>query len=191
MKHYLTAVLLLSFSLSALAAQTVSFGGDITPTSMTNLLKKIDKAIVKDAKKNPAQQIITIRLSSGGGNIYSALRFVREVESRNQGSVTINTQVRSSCESACTILYTAGHNRQATRNARFGFHSPKIESRVPRDRSRDEIMQKAKDDWMDAVGAVDPGLVGEILRRRMLEDEDMTYFRGHEAVSGYVTEIVR
>jgi len=191
MKHYLTVVLSLGLTLSALAAETVSFGGDITPSSMSSLLKKIDKAIAKEAKRGNVQQVVTLRLSSGGGNIYSALNFVREVDRRNQGPVIINTLVRSSCESACTILYTAGMHRQATRGARFGFHSPKIESRVPRNRSAADIMQKAKDDWMDAVGAVDPSLVHEILRRDMLEESDMTYVRGQDATTGYVTEIVR
>ncbi len=174
-------LILCSVSLFSYAETTVRFSGEITPRSINSLLTKI-------ADKLKADPVVNVELSSGGGEIHAALDFVKGVQ-RLDG--TVNTVVKSSCESACTIMFTGGHERLARSSAQFGFHAPAIASRVPRGVSRKAVLQRAKERWMDAIGAVDGRAVSLIESREMLDDEEMSFLRGRELTSGYVTRIIR
>jgi hypothetical protein len=180
MKNF-ACLLLCVFSLSSHADTTVRFDDDITSRSMNSLLSKISKALEKDS-------VVTVELSSGGGEIGAALDFVNRAQRMNG---TVNTLVNSSCESACTILFTAGLERLASSSAQFGFHAPEIASRVPRGVSREEVLQRAKDRWMEAIGRVDGRAVYLIESRGMLDNESMSYLRARDLTSGYVTRIIR
>lgn len=174
-------LILCSLSLLSHAETTVRFGGAINPRSINSLISKITTELRKDP-------VVNVELSSGGGEINAALDFVNRVRRLNG---TVNTVVHSSCESACTIMYTAGYERLASSHASFGFHAPAIASRVPRGVSREAVLQRAKDRWMSAIGAVDGRAVYLIESRGMLDDEEMSYLRARDLTSGYVTRIIR
>ncbi len=174
-------IILCSLSFLSYAETTIRFGGDITPRSINSLITKISKELAKDS-------VVNVELSSGGGEIGAALDFVNRVQRLNG---TVNTVVNSSCESACTIMFTAGYERRASSFAQFGFHAPAIASRVPRGMSREVVLQRAKDRWMGAIARVDGRAVYLIESRRMLDDENMSYLRARDLTSGYVTRIMR
>lgn len=174
-------LILSSLSLLSYADTTVRFGGDINPRSINSLITKISKELAKDS-------VVNVELSSGGGEINAALDFVNRVQRLNG---TVNTVVHSSCESACTIMYTAGYERLASSAASFGFHAPAIASRVPRGVSREAVLQRARERWMDAISRVDGRAVYLIESRGMLDDEEMSYLRARDLTSGYVTRIIR
>jgi hypothetical protein len=174
-------LILCSVSLFSHADTTVRFGGYINQRSINSLIAKVSKALDKDP-------VVTVELSSDGGEISAAFDFVR----RAQGlGGTVNTLVRSSCESACTIMFTGGQERLARSSAQFGFHAPAIASRVPRGVSREAVLKRARDRWMDAIAAVDGQAVSLIESRGMLNDEEMSYLRGRDLTTGYVTRIIR
>jgi hypothetical protein len=174
-------LILCSVSLFSHADTTVRFGGYISPSSINSLLSKVSKALETDS-------VVTVELSSSGGEIAAALSFVQRAAGLGG---TVNTFVRSSCESACTIMFTGGVERLATSSAQFGFHAPAIASRVPDGVSREAVLQHARDRWMDAIGAVDGQAVRLIESRGMLNDEEMSYLRGRDLTTGYVTRLVR
>ncbi len=170
-----------------MAASHVSFRRDITPATLSSLVKDIEKASLKI--KPDQERVVVIDLSSGGGDLNAAFKFVNEtpvLEARL--GIEIDTRVTSTCESACTVLYTAGRKRIARKGASFGFHSPAIASRVPRGISRSAILEYARTRWLAAVTKVDPALAYEIDRRNLLNDEEMTYLSGRTLDGGYVTE---
>ncbi|MES2525867.1 MAG: hypothetical protein V4598_02225 [Bdellovibrionota bacterium] len=172
---------------SALAEVKVSYNDEITPKSLTKLEENIKKAASKI--KAGEERKVVIDLGSGGGNLYAALSFVgriNEISSKN--NVVIDTRVRSSCESSCTILFTAGNQRRAGRFAQFGFHSPAIASKVPKGMDRKVILEEARRVWLDAVSAVDPTLTGILIKRKLLLDDEMTYLSRGELGTGYVTD---
>lgn len=188
-----TGFLLLALSLLlisyAQAARSVHFGKQITPQSMRSLIKNIEKNIRK--LKLTEERVIIIELSSGGGNIQEALRFVDDVARLSQlHGVQINTRVNySSCESACTILFTAGELRMAGPKSRFGFHSPAIESRLPRDRSREQVLTWARVIWLNAISKVDAQAAYMIQSSNYLLEEEMRFFNGRELSTGYVNKL--
>src|SRR5690606_16646597 len=89
----------------------VYFAAPITKTSMDRLIARIERAIERNENEHKE---IFISLASLGGNVQEALRVVKYIKERNQDpNISIHTEVASfnSCESACTILYTAGKKR--------------------------------------------------------------------------------
>ncbi len=175
------------FTQSAFSEVPVNFSDEITPRTLSRLESNIRKAAGK--MKAGDERRIVIDLSSGGGNLYAALSFVRRINQISGGSnVVIDTRVRSSCESSCTILFTAGNQRRAGRGATFGFHSPAIGSRVPRGMNREMIIEEARRVWLEAIGAVDPGLSFTLERRRMLLRDEMTFLSRSSLTGGYVTD---
>jgi hypothetical protein len=174
-------LILCSVSLFSYAETTVRFGGYISPSSINSLIMQISNALQKDS-------VVNVELSSNGGEISAALNFVRRVPGLGG---TVNTVVYSSCESACTIMFTGGQERLARSSAQFGFHAPAIAGHVPRGVSREDVLQYARDRWMDAIGAVDGQAVRLIESRGMLNDEEMSYLRGSDLTTGYVTRLVR
>lgn len=182
----LSLAFLFSLSLPALAASHVSFWQEITPDSMNKLVRNIEKATSK--LKPTDERVIVIDLSSGGGNLYAAFKFVNDTPAlESRLGIEIDTRVSSTCESACTVLYTAGRKRLARRGASFGFHSPAIASRVPRGVSRSAVLESARARWLAAISRVDAALAYEIDRRNLLMDEEMSYVSGRSLDGGYVT----
>ncbi len=178
----------LGFVLQAQAATSVRFSSTITSSSLSGLKNDISRAANRLQEND--ERVIIIDLSSGGGDLQASLRFVGEVYSlASRLGVQIDTRVTSSCESACTILYTAGQNRLASRSAQFGFHSPKIESRIPSGMNRADLLDRFRRDWLNAIGRVDGGLAYQLEDRGFLLRDDMQYISASRARGGYVTHI--
>lgn len=169
--------------------EKLSFRDDITASSIDSLLRKIDKVVQKNKGSN---LVITLSLDSGGGNINETIRAVNKIrELNNDPLIEINTKVSyGSCESACTILYTAGEKRLATKHAQFGFHSPKFQSGNKGGLTKRDIEERYRKIWLGYVSAIDQNAATIIKDRRYLMDEEMSYMSGKELNHGYVTEII-
>jgi hypothetical protein len=172
-----------------LKEEKLTFRDDITASSIDALLKRINKVIEKN-KGN--QLVITLSLDSGGGNINETIRAVNKIRQLNNNPlIEINTKVSSgSCESACTILYTAGEKRLASKYAQFGFHSPKFQSGNKGTMTKKEIEDRYRNIWLGYVSAIDQNAATIIIDRRYLMDEEMSYMSGKELNQGYVTHII-
>ena len=188
MRIYLTILFLLP--LMALAEEKIYFSGEITPKSLSHLEQKVLKAAA--SFKDGEERVIVIEMNSGGGNLFATLSFIEQIQ---KASVDLNfalhTRVRRACESSCTVLFTAGSVRQASRGAEFGFHSPAIASKVPRGMDRKSILRNARERWLGAVARVDIPLSYELDRRGYLLHDEMSYMSGKELNSGYVSELIR
>lgn len=169
--------------------EKLSFRDEITPSSIDSLLRRIDKVVQKN---KGSQLVITLSLDSGGGNINETIRAVNKIRELNQDPlIEINTKVSyGSCESACTILYTAGEKRLATRHAQFGFHSPKFQSGDKGPLTRKEIEDRYRRIWLSYISGVDQNAATIIRDRRYLMDQEMSYMSGKELKHGYVTDII-
>lgn len=168
----------------------INFSDEITPSSIDSLLKRINKTI----EKNKGNQIeITLNLGSGGGNINETIRAINVIRELNKDPlITINTKVSGwgSCESACTILYTAGEKRIASKNSQFGFHSPKFQSGDKQGMTRKEIEERYRRIWLGYISGVDANSATIIKDRRYLLDYEMSYMSGRDLTSGYVTDLI-
>lgn len=186
------ALSLLGTSLSAFAkpAVKIGFSSQITESSMNSLIKSINKAMTKN-KERPL--VITLDLGSGGGDINQTIRAINFIRQINTSpDITINTKVGSwsSCESACTILYTAGKKRYAGERAQFGFHSPKFERGDRQGMSIKDIEARYRTIWLGYITQVDPVVASEIEIKRYLMDYEMSYMAGRELHTGYVTDLL-
>ncbi len=183
-------ILVSLFTWPSLAEVRITFYGDITPKTLLRLNGKIEKAAANLRKDE--ERILVLDLDSGGGNLYAALDFVESIkEKTNKLNVGLHTRVRSTCESSCTVLFTAGEKRIAGKRSKFGFHSPDVVSRLPRGIRRLDVLEEARDKWLIAVSKVDPRLAIEIESRALLLDDEMFYLDGKDLLTGYVTELVR
>lgn len=186
---YIALILALS-SQYALAQTSVSFTGKIDESSLQSLERRIVKAISKIKPDKP--RVIIINLDSGGGDLQKANRFVQTARTLEvTHNVTINTKVSSwaSCESACTVLFTAGTERLAGHRASFGFHTPKVESRLPRGVKEEEILTMARRLWINAIARVDHQVASLVESRGYLFDQEMQYLEADQLDTGYVTSI--
>jgi hypothetical protein len=186
----LIIVLCVTPNLALARKGTVNFYGQIDKYSMMDLVRSIVREISRIKPEQP--RVIIINLNSGGGNIQEANHFyftARTLEFKHK--VVIKTQVNqwSSCESACTILFTAGAERIAHRRSSFGFHTPKVESRLPRNMTEEEVLTWARRLWMNAISRVDPEAALLIESRGYLFDSDMQYVEAHELDNGYVSKL--
>lgn len=186
------ALSLLGTTLSAFAKPSVKIGfsSEINESSMNGLIKSINKAMTKN-KERPL--VITLDLGSGGGDINQtirALNFIRQINT--SPDITINTRVGSwsSCESACTILFTSGKQRFAGERAQFGFHSPKFERGDRQGLSVQSIEARYRSIWMGYISQVDPVVANEIELKKYLNDYEMSYMSGRELHTGYVTDLL-
>lgn len=154
---------------------------------MALLEKRITK-IASEISLDMPREIIVL-LDSGGGDLEAANDFVttaRQLSERH--NVKIHTQVkRGSCESACTVLFTAGDERIASRRASFGFHTPGIKGKVPGHTSRSEILAKGRKLWIDAIARVDYQFALMIETKRFLFHEEFSYVWARELNTGYIT----
>jgi hypothetical protein len=187
MKGLLLGLFLL-FPLVTVAAVRVSFSDEITKETLKKLEEKIRRA--SSGLKENDERVIQIDIDSGGGNLYATLDFVKNAAIlMTELKVQINTRVYADCESSCTVLFTAGVERMASRWAHFGFHSPAIASRLPKDADRNAILLEARTRWLEAIGAVDAQLSTELERDGVLQHGEMTYFSARALNHGYVTLI--
>lgn len=173
-------------SLTVQAEVKIRFNDQIDQVSLSRLEKNVLKAAAKF--KLDQDRTIVLNLNSGGGDLYKTLDFVSRMR-QYEGTlgVKIHTRVTSSCESACTVLYTAGSVRRASRYAQFGFHSPAIASRVPRGMSRTQIIEHARDRWISAIQFVDAQLATDLMTKGLLLNDEMTYINAGHLLYGYVT----
>jgi hypothetical protein len=181
-------LLMLLTSLPALSVEKIYFQGEIEADS----LARLEKRIVKEAGrfKENSDRIIEITLDSGGGNLIRTFESVKRIRNLETSlNVKIHTRVNSTCESSCTVLYTAGSVRLAGKRASFGFHSPAIASSVPHGVSRTEIIENARDRWIAAINEVDSQLAADLERDGLLLRSRMTYLKARNLLHGYVTEI--
>lgn len=180
--------LILMFSIPSLAKVKLSFEGEIDSDSLASLEKRILKEAGK--MKPDSDRIIEITLDSGGGDLLKTFASVRRIRAFESSlNIRIHTRVWSNCESSCTVLYTAGSIRTAGRWAKFGFHSPKIASKVPANLSRTQIIEDARIRWISAISEVDSQLGVELERRGLLLRDRMTYLRSRDLLHGYVGKI--
>lgn len=186
------ALSLLGTTLSAFAKPLVKIGfsSEINESSMNGLIKNINKAMTKNTER---PLTITLDLGSGGGDINQTIRamnFIRQINTL--ADVTINTRVGSwsSCESACTLLFTAGKKRFAGERAQFGFHSPKFERGDRQGMSVKDIEAKYRKIWLDYISQVDPVVANELEIKHLLMDYEMSYMSGRELNTGYVTDLL-
>lgn len=178
------------FSISAYSQVDVSFSGEINPRTLAKLQSNIEKAASKIKKDAP--RIVVLVLNSGGGNLYATLDFVESMKDKaSKLNLSLHTRVRSSCESSCTVLFTIGEKRMAGRWSKFGFHSPAVASKLPRGIRRSDVIEEARDRWLDAISKVDPKLSIEVESRALLLDDEMSYVSGRDLLSGYVTHLVK
>lgn len=188
-----TLMLALIFSVSstfALAQTSVSFSGKIDKSSLNSLERRVVKAISKI--KPEKARVIVINLDSGGGDLQQANKFVQTARALEIAhNVTINTKVSSwaTCESACTVLFTAGSERIAGHRASFGFHTPKVESSLPRGVKEEEILTMARRLWINAIARVDHQAASLVESRGYLFDQEMQYLEADQLDTGYVTTI--
>jgi ATP-dependent protease ClpP protease subunit len=85
----------------------------------------------------------TLTLNSHGGRIMEALAMADLIRTRN-----LDTRVIEDCESACTLLFLAGHERSASPLAAIGFHQPDFPGLSPAE--RDEMIQSNREDYRAA-----------------------------------------
>lgn len=189
MKKFILFSLLLIISAASLADERVAFSKEITERS----IKSLEKSILKKIKKIKPDEnrVLVIDLASNGGDIQAAINFVKRVEEISTlNNVEINTRVNNGkCESACTILFTAGHKRIAYKKSYFGFHAPTLQSKLPAGKTLEEVLEWARSIWINAIAAVDNQLPYVIKERELLYSKKMIYLRGHELTSGYVNEL--
>lgn len=168
----------------------VSFYGEITKSSIDRLIKKLDRAIRESETTNKE---ITVVIDSGGGDINHSIRANRYIRNLNRNpNIQVHTKVSSynSCESACTILYTAGEKRFAGERTKFGFHSPKFVRGHVDGYTNDDLEEHFRNVWLSYVSAIDQTAAAVIKEKRYLYDDDMSYMSGKNLSTGYVTDLL-
>tara|TARA_R110000868_G_scaffold248282_6_gene504675 strand:- start:3405 stop:4073 length:669 start_codon:yes stop_codon:yes gene_type:complete len=172
----------------AVEPSKINFYGEITKSSIDRLIRKLDRAIAENENE---QKEIIINMDSGGGDINHSIRAVKYIRELNRNpNIQVHTKVTShnSCESACTILYTAGEKRFAGTRTKFGFHSPKfVRGRVD-GMSSDDIEELFRVKWLRFIRDVDQTAASTIGLNRYLYDDRMSYMRGEDLETGYVTD---
>lgn len=180
-----------SFWKRQMRAKTINFSRSITPSSIDRLLKQIDDIKAKyQGQEKPFEVIIS--LNSPGGDINHTIRAVGRIRNLNQSQdLQIHTKVSaySSCESACTILFTAGKIRYASERASFGFHSPDYKKGNRGGRSIKEIENIFREIWLGQIAVVDPEVSERLRSEGLLEDDRMSYIPARELTSGYVNRL--
>ena len=94
--------------------QVIQFVGEIRSGSSKALAVFI--ADYPDAK--------TMSITSEGGNIYEARGLAKLISDNN-----LNTQARETCNSACTIVFISGAERELETGTLLGFHQYSIDAR--------------------------------------------------------------
>lgn len=188
--HSTTISDIMDVAFDADISEKIFFSGEINKSSVDRLIKRLNKYM----NLHPNQDLnITITLDSGGGNVNEALRAIREIDRLNRRPmIQIDTKVGShnSCESACTLLFTAGEKRYASERSKFGFHSPKFVRGDRGDRSRADIEELYRKIWLKQIRSVDNTAAQMIQDHEYLLDYNMSYVRARELTTGYVTDLL-
>lgn len=164
----------------------VYYSGYISKSSMIKLKKKIIKKFT-EANGGPIK--INVKLKSLGGEIYWANDMVKFMNKLNQDpKIEINTEVRSECESSCTILFTGGKNRYASKYAKFGFHKPTLQSGSLENMTKDEVEEMFRQIWIRSIRNVDPEVSVYLSENDYFKYQEMKYLRSKELLTGYVTQ---
>jgi ATP-dependent protease ClpP protease subunit len=128
--------------------EEITLDGYITSGVSTKLSRALNTA--PNARK--------LILNSHGGRILEALAMVDQIKARQ-----LDTRVVENCESACTLLFLAGHERSASPLAAIGFHQPDFpglssEARADMIQSNRADYRAAgmSDDFIDRVMATSP-----------------------------------
>ena len=111
----------------------------------------------KFAESRP--ELTTLELDSIGGSIQEATRIARLIRVKK-----LATFVGRECLSACTLVFSAGHPRIASRTAKFGFHRPvgsslvsdEFESRMAQDYAKELLSNGIDKPFVDQAIRVDP-----------------------------------
>ncbi len=184
MLRLITLALSLYFSINLFATESVKFRGEITEKQVTKVLNKLHGLI------NEGSSEIKVELSSDGGDLGQAFRFVRELRALNSKGNHIMTSVKNFCGSACTVMYLGGIQRWACPGARFMFHSP----RVTKGQGLNNSEIKALEDryrvrWLKEIERVDPELAIWLEEERAFYSDHETIRRGNKLDTGYVTDL--
>lgn len=163
-------------------AATISFDDDITPQTMTKLIVQIEQAHTNGDRN------ITVELNSDGGNLGSALWANEQMR-----KVGVNTLVKKSCASSCTVLFAAGTTRTASNDAQFMFHSVDVAHLASSvKKSRTEVAIEYSNNWLAAVRVVAPMLADRLQKNRTLingHPENESWFSGRDLRKyGYVND---
>ena len=167
--------------------ERIYFAGAVNSRTVDALLAKVQRA-----KEQGAEEVIVV-LDSPGGDLQAALRGAETLR-----SLGVDTEVDGgrSCDSSCTVLYTAGQRRYAHDNSRFLFHPVHVEpwgkdkegrnvrlTQEQQQRYRDSFASK----WEDQVRRVAPPLADDLSKNRTLRDGRQTYYNdlNGEQESGY------
>jgi hypothetical protein len=101
-------------------------------------------------------ELTTLELDSMGGSLQEATRMARLIRVKK-----LATFVGRECLSACTLVFSAGHPRIASRTAKFGFHRPVGSSLVS-----DEFEGRLAQDYAKELlsNGIDKPFVDEAIR---------------------------
>lgn len=164
----------------------VAHTGYISKENMILLKRKINREILG---ANGDLVKINILLNSLGGEIYWAYDMLKFIKKLNRDpQIEISTEVRNSCESSCTIVFTGGENRYASKNAKFGFHKPILHSAPFHNMSKEEIEDMFRKLWVLSIRDVDPKLAVYLSENEYLKYQKMKYLGTRKLLTGYVTE---
>jgi ATP-dependent Clp protease protease subunit len=92
--------------------------GDIVPESVNDIIQLIYEINDEDVGKTKVEPIKLI-INSFGGEVYSGLALIDTIDS---SSTPVYTICHGSAMSMALIVYSAGHNRYASKNATFMYH---------------------------------------------------------------------
>jgi len=92
--------------------------GDIDSESVNDIISLIYDINDEDAKKTQVEPIKLI-INSFGGEVYSGLALIDTIDN---SSTPVYTICHGSAMSMALIIYAAGHNRYASKNATFMYH---------------------------------------------------------------------
>ena len=127
---------------------------------------------------NAAPRVEVVHLNSLGGRIGEAEKLYETIKGRNFATYT-----SSSCYSACTIAFIAGHERWLKQNAKLGFHAPAFPGM-----SREELLGAAEDQRRLMLAA---GIPTSFISRALTTDSSSMWYPSVEELlkSNVVTGI--
>ena len=100
--------------------RTIYIWEDINDNTAFIMNRMIENLCIPDTNANKIP--ITIKISSPGGEVFSALSIVSAIERAQEKGYEVNTIVYSCCMSAAVNLLCAGSKRYAQKYTRFMLH---------------------------------------------------------------------
>jgi len=99
--------------------------GDIDESIPENIIAPL-VAEIRDQKDKKEPKVITIHISSQGGELYYALDLIHIIEMAKDVGVEIHTVVSSQACSAASMIAISGHRRFARRWSSHLIHFPRV-----------------------------------------------------------------